>query len=166
MSTSGTASGPASGRLRYTMLAVTINTNKAATTAAQEQALKDDVARFISVQLALPQVWRKLINITPSFDAVDHIDVSAIGIERGGRKKRIHAHFVVTIQHRGRINWRGTQKQWQEAMNTTMQYVHASNVSIDLLNARHLNYAVKGVGGAGSKPKVLAALGIQDAIVF
>jgi len=171
MATSSAAPA-APGRLRYTMLAVTINTNKAATTAAQEQALKDDLSRFISVQLALPEVWRKLINITPSFDVVDHIDVSAIGIERGGRKRRIHAHFVVTIQHRGKINWRGTQKAWQDAVNSTLQYTQASNVSIDLLNARHLNYAVKGVGagagtaGAGAKPKVLAVLGIQDAIVF
>lgn len=149
-------------RTRYTMLAVTINTNKAATTAAQEQALKDDIADFIRVQLSLPSVWRQLISVSPDFDAVDHIDVSAIGIERGGRKRRIHAHFVVTIQHHGKVNWRGSQKRWQELMNSTMRYSQASNVSIDLLNARHLNYAVKHAGTT----KTLAVLGIQDAIVF
>lgn len=149
------------GRIRYTMLAITINTNKAATTAAQERVLKDDLRQFITTRLALPEVWQKLINITPGFDAVDHIDVSAIGIERGSRKHRIHAHFVVTIQHRGRINWRGTQRKWQAEVNANLHFVTASNVSVDLLNARSLNYTAKGHGG-----KALAVLGVQEAVVF
>lgn len=143
------------------MLAITINTNKAATTAAQERVLKDDLRQFITTRLALPEVWQKLINITPGFDAVDHIDVSAIGIERGSRKHRIHAHFVVTIQHRGRINWRGTQRKWQAEVNSSLHFVTASNVSVDLLNARSLNYTAKGHGG-----KALAVLGVQEAVVF
>lgn len=159
MSTSSIAPGV---RIRYTMLAITVNTNKAATTAAQEQVLKEDLRRFITERLTLPEVWAKLINISPSFDAVDHIDVSAIGIERGGKRHRIHAHFVVTIQHHGSVNWRGTQRPWQAEVNSFLTYASSSNVSVDLLNARSLNYISKGSGGG----KALAVLGVQEAVVF
>jgi hypothetical protein len=147
------------------MLAITVNTNKAATTAAQEQVLKEDLRRFITERLTLPEVWAKLINISPSFDAVDHIDVSAIGIERGGKRHRIHAHFVVTIQHHGSVNWRGTQRPWQAEVNSFLTYASSSNVSVDLLNARSLNYVTKGSGTAGTG-KALAVLGVQEAVVF
>ena len=148
--------------MRYTMLAITINTNKAA---AQEQVLKEDLRRFVTERLTLPEVWAKLINITPSFDAVDHIDVSAIGIERGARRHRIHVHFVVTIQHHGKVNWRGTQRLWQTEVNSFLTYASSSNVSVDLLNARSLNYVTKG-SGSGGVSKALAVLGVQEAVVF
>ena len=160
---SATGMGP---RIRYTMLAITINTNKAATSAAQEQVLKEDLRRFVTERLTLPEVWAKLINITPSFDAVDHIDVSAIGIERGARRHRIHVHFVVTIQHHGKVNWRGTQRLWQTEVNSFLTYASSSNVSVDLLNARSLNYVTKGSGSGASTGKALAVLGVQEAVVF
>lgn len=129
------------------MLLVTLNTNKAASTAAQERFYKDRLARFIRVELGSVESWRTLIRIEPSFDAIDHIDVSAIGVERGPKYHRIHAHFVVTIQHHGKVNFRYTQKRWQTLVNERLGFGTGTYAEVELLDARRLNYAVKTSGG-------------------
>lgn len=131
--------------VKYTQLAVTINTNKAATTAFQERYLKEQLARFVRVDLGSVATWRKLINIEPSFDAVDHISIDAIGIERGDKLHRIHVHFVVTIQHHGRVSWKGMQRPLQNVVNERLPGV-VSYANINLLDTRRLNYAMKMAG--------------------
>ena len=134
-------------RLRYTVLAFTINTNKAATTTVQERALKDDLERFIKEDLGDPASYRGLIDVEPSFDALEHISIDAVGIERGGTKHRIHAHFVMTIQHTVKVVLKkGLQKRWQDFVNSRLLYSSGSNVNIDLLSGRFLNYAAKYTG--------------------
>lgn len=145
------------------MLAVTINTNKAPTNAAEEQWLTDGLRRFIQRDLAVVANWRRLVPVRPSFEAIDHIDVNAIGIERGPKRHRIHAHFVVTIQHHGsvRLN-RFVRYKWQDLVNSKLPYTKGANVAVDLLNARHLNYVSKNSGTT----RQLQQLGVQEAVVF
>lgn len=150
-------------RIRYTMLAITINTNKAATTAAEELYLTNGLRRFISEVLGNPLNWRRLIPISPDFSAIDHIDVNAIGIERGPKRHRIHAHFVVTIQHHGKVLLNRNMKyKWQDLVNSKIEYTRGSNVQIDLLNSRHLNYVSKNSGGI----KQIHTIGVQEPVIF
>lgn len=151
-----------SRRIRYTMLAVTINSNKAATTEEAERLYKDELKRFIQTDLAQGDNWRRLIRIEPGFDAIDHIDLSAIGIERGPKRHRIHAHFVVTIQHHGKILWRYTQRAWQQLINEKLRYTRGSNVSIDLMDSRSMNYTNKNAGTT----RQLRSIGIQDEVTL
>lgn len=149
-------------RIRYTMLAVTINSNRAAATEETERLYKEELKRFIQQDLAQADNWRTLIRIEPGFDAIDHIDLSAIGIERGAKRHRIHAHFVVTIQHHGKVLWKYTQPAWQRLLNEKLQYTRGSNVSVDLMDSRALNYTNKNAGTV----KQLASLGIQDEVLL
>ena len=144
------------------MLAVTINSNKAATTEEAERLYKDELKRFIQTDLAQGDNWRRLIRIEPGFDAIDHIDLSAIGIERGPKRHRIHAHFVVTIQHHGKILWRYTQRAWQQLINEKLRYTRGSNVSIDLMDSRSMNYTNKNAGTT----RQLRSIGIQDEVTL
>lgn len=150
-------------RVRYTVLAITINTNKAATTALQERAYKDDLERFIQIEFANPENYRTLLDVEPSFESLDHIDISAIGIERGGIKHRIHVHFVLTIQHHGKVVLKkGLQKRWQEFVNERLTYSSGSNVTIDLMSGRFLNYAAKNIGTS----KQIASIEEGERVLF
>ena len=159
-------------RVRFTMLAITINTNRAATTEEQEQWYTSQLAAFFQNVLSHREAWRSLIFIEPGFSAVDHIDVSAIGIERGPKRHRIHAHFVVTIQHHGKIIWKGdwrkdgtgagTEKAWQNLVNKYVKYTRGSKVNIQLINARQLNYTSKYSGSF----REIASIGPQQSVKF
>lgn len=127
-------------RIRYTMLLVTINTNKAPNTAMQEQFYIDGLREFIERTLNTVASWRTVLTVQPSFDAIDHIDVDAIGIERGEERHRMHAHFVVTIQHHGKVMLtKNTNWLWKK------------------LADENLNYVTKTSGGI----KQIATLGVQ-----
>jgi hypothetical protein len=142
-------------RIRYTMLSVTINTNKAPSTAFEERAYTGELARFIRQVLGRTENWHTLLTVTPApFEqTVDHIDVAAIGIERGPKNRRIHVHFVVTIQHHGSIDFKYHQRDWQSLVDRNVRYTRGSYVHVDLLNARHLNYSTK---NAGTTKEILA----------
>lgn len=150
-------------RVRYSMLAITVNTNRAATTAAEEDYYKRGLRKFIEIDLAVVDNWRRLLPMRPDFSAIDHIDVSAIGIERGPKRHRIHAHFVVTIQHHGQLRLnRFLKYKWQDLVNSKLEYTRGSNVQVDLLNSRHLNYVSKHSGGI----KTILNLGVQEPVIF
>ena len=123
------------------MLLVTINTNKAPNTAMQEQFYIDGLREFIERTLNTIDSWRRVLTVQPSFnDAIDHIDVDAIGIERGEERHRMHAHFVVTIQHHGKVMLtKNTNWLWKK------------------LADENLNYVTKNSGGI----KQIATLGVQ-----
>jgi hypothetical protein len=148
-------------RIRYTMLAVTLNSNKAATTAAEEQLYKQELARVIREDLSAANNWRELLPTTTTFDVIDHIDISAIGVERGGVRHRIHAHFVVTVQHHGKLLV-PKQRTWQDFFNRKLHFTKGSYAVVELMNARRLNYATKNAGTV----KQLAAIGVQEEVKF
>ena len=147
------------------MLAVTINTNKAPNTAAQEQFYDDRLREFVERTLNTVDSWRQVLTVEPSFDdAIDHIDVDAIGIERGEERHRMHVHFVVTIQHHGKVmlnkntNWR-----WKKLADASMPFTNRGcNVDVKLMNASYLNYVTKSAGSI----RQLASLGVQEAESF
>lgn len=146
------------------MLGVTINTNKAPNNAAEEAYYTDGLRRFISVDLADAVNWRRLLPfVDPDFSAIDHIDVNAIGIERGPKRHMIHAHFVVTIQHHGKVRLnRYLEGHWQRFVTEKVRYTKGAYVHIQLLNSKHLNYVSKQSGTS----KQLRQLGVQEAVVF
>ena len=130
------------------------------------------LADFFRNVLSKRENWKQLILIEPGFEAVDHIDISAIGIERGPKKHRIHAHFVVTIQHHGKVFWKGdwlhrgtgagSQRAWQDLVNKHIKYTRGSIASIQLLNSRQLNYTSKYAGSF----REIASLGPQQSVTF
>lgn len=120
---------------------------------------------FVRETLSVFENWRGLIEIEPSFDRVDKISVDAIGLERGPRRHFIHAHMTVTVQHRGKINHKFGQRQWQELVNRKMPFLRGSYVAMSLMSARALNYAVKGDTGRRSALPV-RTWGMRDAVMF
>lgn len=144
------------------MLGITLNTNKAPATSYEELVYTSELSSFIRIELGNEDNWRPLVTVEPSFAAIDNIDVSAIGIERGPKNHRIHAHFVVTIQHRGTVGWKYHQKDWQRLVNAKLWYTRGSYVSIQLLNSRQLNYTTKTAGTVTQ----LFAQGAQQPVVF
>lgn len=148
--------------MRFTVLHVTLNTNHAASSEAEVTYIISRLRRFIRRDLAVQENWRDLISITPSFEAIDKILVDAIGIEVGAQRHFIHAHFVVTIEHNGKIltNKKGTQLAWQSLMLRKMGL--RGYVSVSLMSARHLNYTAK----TSNQDTQLRIYGIQDAVTF
>lgn len=152
-------------RIRYTKLLVTINTNKAPNTAAQEQYYQDGLRRFVERTLNNVDSWRRVLTVEPSFDdAIDFINVDAIGIERGSERHRMHVHFVVDIQHHGKVmltknsNW-----LWKKLADESMPFAdRGCNAQVELLNASYLNYMTKQSGNI----RQLASLGVQEAESF
>lgn len=147
------------------MLLVTINTNKAPNTAMQEQFYIDGLREFIERTLNTVDSWRKVLTVQPSFDdAIDHIDVDAIGIERGEERHRMHAHFVVTIQHHGKVMLtKNTNWLWKKLADENLKFAdRGCNVDVKLLNSSYLNYVTKTSGGI----KQIATLGVQPVESF
>lgn len=129
-------------QLRYTDLAVTINTNRAATSEIEQRQLKQALADFIEFNLIRPAVLERLI-APEGPGQIYMIDVSRAGVEVGGRMRRIHGHFVMSILHTQRIRLPGMQTRFQNYINRNYPYTNGSNVDITLLNAREKNYAAK-----------------------
>lgn len=150
-------------RLRYSMLQVTINTNRAAVSAYQETQFMNELEVFFRTVLSMTSTWRdhNLIDITPSFDAVSTITLDAIGFERQPKYHKIHAHFTVTIAHRGKVSWRSpnAQRNWQDLVNRNLSFTNGSYVHVRGANSRSLNYISKEATRVYSD-------GVQDAIVF
>lgn len=147
-------------RIKYTMFMVTINTNKAPNTAAQEQYYDDRLREFVEVTLNNVDSWRRVLTVQPSFnDAVDHIDVDGIGIERGAERHRMHVHFVVTIQHHGKVMLnKNTNWLWKKLADEAMPFANRGcNADVKLLNASYLNYTTKNAGSI----RTLGSLGVQ-----
>lgn len=147
------------------MLLVTINTNKAPNTAMQEQFYIDGLREFIERTLNTVDSWRRVLTVQPSFnDAIDHIDVDAIGIERGEERHRMHAHFVVTIQHHGKVMLtKNTNWLWKKLADENLKFAdRGCNVDVKLLNSSYLNYVTKNSGGI----KQIATLGVQPVESF
>lgn len=153
-----------SKRVRYTMLNVTINTNKAPNTAAQEEYLSDGLREFVERTLASVASWKRVLTVRPSFDAIDHIDVDAIGVERGDEQHRMHVHFVVTIQHHGKVMLtKNTNWLWKKLADESLPYAdRGCNVNVQLLNASYLNYVTKHSGTL----RQLGTLGVQEVESF
>lgn len=152
-------------RIKYTMLNVTINTNKAPNTAAQEQYYGDRLREFVEQTLNTVDSWRRVLVVEPSFDdAIDHIDVDAIGIERGDVRHRMHVHFVVTIQHHGKVMLnKNTNWLWKKLADEALPFANRGcNVNVDLLNASYLNYTTKNAGNI----RTLGSLGVQESERF
>lgn len=151
-------------RIRYTMLAITINLNRAPKSAVEEEYLAGGLRRLVAVDLATTANWKLLLPVKPAFEAVDHIDIDAIGIERGPKRHRMHVHFVVTIQHHGRVELnRRLENTWRVWVNERMaRYTNGSKVHIELLNARHLNYVSKTSGGI----RQILSVGAQEPVLF
>lgn len=147
-------------RLRYSLLHVTINTNKSARSAFAETLIMNDLERFFTETLSEPSVWRENeLIIIDDYDSIENITVTGIGLEVSPKQKRVHAHCVVQISHRGKVSWRGTglQRRWQNLVNrevsTNGSYVHISGA-----NSRSLNYMSKDAdklpGGGGVQQRI------------
>lgn len=151
-------------RIRYTMLAVTVNTNKAPNTAMQEQFYIDGLRRFVEVTLNSVASWQRVLTVQPNFDAIDYINVDAIGVERGSERHRMHVHFVVTIQHHGKVMLtKNTNWLWKKLADESMRFAdRGCNVQVDLLNSSYLNYVTKHSGGL----RQLSSIGVQPAEAF
>lgn len=144
------------------MFQVTINTNKAGNTASETDYLIKLLKDFIARGLKNGEIWKKLINITPDYSAVRKINVDAVGIEVGPKRHFIHAHFIVTVEHVGKVQYKYTQKKWQEAVNKHIPIIKGSYVNVQLLNSRALNYTAK---HSGQRTEILT-LGVQKTLKF
>lgn len=127
----------------YTGLFITINTNKAGKTQAEVDYLVTKLKRFIQHDLAIIENWRPLIRIEPGFEKVRHIRIMSPAIQTGPRQHLIHIHMNVLIEHYGKIAYKGTQRKWQDFVNSRLGLGRTSYVEIKLTNTRALNYAVK-----------------------
>lgn len=144
------------------MFQVTINTNKAGKTARETNYIIELLREFIQVQLKKKEVWKSLINISPDYSAVRKILVDAIGIEVGKKRRFVHTHFIVTIEHTGKVQYKYTQKKWQSEVNNFIPLLKGSYVMVQLLNSRALNYTAK---YSGTRTEI-RTLGVQKPIVF
>ena len=149
-------------RIRYTMFQVTINTNRAGKTARETAFLIEMVREFIQVQLKKSSVWRNLINIEPDYSAVKKIKVDAVGIEVGTKRRFVHTHFIVLVEHTGKIQYKFTQKKWQTEVNNFMPLIKGSYVKVQLMSARAMNYTAKHSG----KRTQIVNIGMQPTLTF
>lgn len=141
---------------------VTVNTNHAANSAAEEQRIGDRLERFVRRDLAVLENWRPIIKIDPGFHAVDKIRVEGTGIERGPRRHFMHLHTVVIVEHFGKVYWKHGQRQLQDLVKRSMPELRGAYARMKLMSARSLNYVSKEAGTA----REIKQLGIQDAVVF
>lgn len=141
---------------------VTINTNHAANSAAEEQRLGDRLEWFVRNQLTRLENWRDLIHIEPSFDAVERVRIEGVGIERGSRRHMMHTHMVIIVEHRGKVSHIFRKRQLQNLVNQHLSEVRGSYVSTKLMSARALNYTTKTEGTA----KEIKRLDDLNAVVF
>lgn len=144
------------------MFQVTINTNKAGNTEGETDYVIRLLKDFIAVQLKSSEIWKNLINIAPDYSAVRKINVDAVGIEVGPKRHFIHAHFIVTVEHTGKVQYKYTQKKWQTEVNNYIPIIKGSYVNVQLLNSRALNYAAK---HSGTRTEILT-LGVQKTLKF
>lgn len=147
-------------RVRYSQYHVTINTNHAARTAAEEEDLSTRLQWVIQNVLSRPESWDGVFDIRPSFDSISTISLNGIGIQRGGRQHFIHTHFVLVVQHSGTIK-RVYQPVLQGVVHRAMPYLKGIYVKMTLMKANNLNYTAK----ESDDPDALF-LGVQDALVF
>lgn len=150
------------GRRRFTFWNVTVNTNHAANSAAEEQRIGDRLERFVRFELSKIENWRRIIRITPSFDAVERIRLDGIGIERGPRKHRMHVHMAVIVEHHGNIDHKHGQRQFQNLLKEKLPELRGAYVKMRLGNASSLNYTAK----EHSTSKEIKQFGMRDAVVF
>lgn len=149
-------------RLRYTMFQVTINTNKAGNTASETDYIIRLLKDFINVRMKQQSLWKNVINIAPDYKAVRKINVDAVGIEVGPKRHFIHTHFIVTVEHTGKVQYKFTQKKWQEEVNAYIPQIKGAYCNVQLLNSRSLNYAAK---HSGKRTEILT-LGVQKTLKF
>lgn len=143
---------------------VTLNTNHAGNTEAEVNDVINALRRFIQHDLAKIENWRELLIIEPDFDAVENVLVDAIGIEVGGKRHFIHVHFLVTVEHHGRmvVRGRGSQRPWQNLLRARIPYLRGAYASVTLHDSRALNYAAK----TGEGDEQIVVHGIQEPVVF
>lgn len=151
-------------RRRYTQWFVTVNTNHAARSQAEEAFLLDKLEAFVRGPLSKSDTWRHVIKIKPNWSAVDTIRLESIGLERGGKRHFIHMHFVLLLEHHGKAYLKagGAQRNLQTLLKQFMPYLRGPYVQIKPMDASHLNYVAKDTG----TQKAVAGVGIQAPVTF
>jgi hypothetical protein len=147
----------------YSEYFVTINTNHKARTAEAEHVLKHRVKKFFETRLAAPDVLSELFVFSPNISIVDHVLISAAGVELGPKTGFIHGHAVLLIEHHGqvRLKKQGAQAALQRAVIESVGS-RGAYAQIKLSSAALLNYTAK-TSGDGTE---LASGGIQTEISF
>jgi len=149
-------------RLRYTMWHVTVNSNFAPSSSLTERRMVARLKWFVKTVLGDASNWRALVKVEPDFNAVEAVRIDAIGIERGELMHRLHVHFVVTLEHRGKAYARYGREQYQALFKKHLPEIKNPYVSMQLMNASTLNYAMK----KNATVEEIASVGIQPSVVF
>ncbi len=127
-----------------------------------EKRLVNRMAHFIRTQLGDADNWRTLVHVEPNFDVVRSVRVDAIAIERGPARHFLHAHFVVTLEHRGKAKAAYGREQYKQLIQRHLPDVKNSYIHMTLMNSSTLNYAMK----KDATPDELKTIGLQPSVTF
>lgn len=147
----------------YSAYAITVNTNHKAITAAAEHILKQRVKTFFETQLIQRDLLSSMFTFSPDMSILDHVHLSAAGVERGPKTGFIHGHAVLIFEHHGRLQLR--KQGAQAALQTAFRNAVGSRggyADVQLSSAKLLNYVAK----TSADDDKLVAEGMQDSVTI
>lgn len=133
-------------RRYYTDIFVTVNSNRAGQSGEDEARLIQDWLEFLE-----GEVWTEagmeqlLVYSTTQPGETVSVDINEPVIEAGPNKRRVHAHWTMSILHTGHISLSRMLTRWYNFFNarTIPMLSNGVNIQFRLLDTAARNYNMK-----------------------